>query len=221
MKCLRYIIENNTEYNQENGFIICAFAYGSRVYGTNTAFSDYDYICIVNDSYNGESQVKFEDGDITFYTENEFRDLLKKHEISALECLWECKFVYNEEKQKEFEKYFYEVYDIHTLRSALSAKASNSWSKFHKKLTVEKDYNYDVGIKSLFHSIRIFMFGWEIAQNKKINLFSIGNPIWEKIQAFPKDTPYEVLKEQFKPIYKQWHSYFVSVAPKKIEKDEN
>ena len=63
---------NNNIIQNNNPNIVCLFAYGSRVYGTNDESSDRDYICIIKEEISeltNKSQLNFEDGDITFYTE--------------------------------------------------------------------------------------------------------------------------------------------------------
>lgn len=214
MTCQEFIYSNINKTQNENIPILCVFGYGSRVYGSNDNESDYDYIVIVSDDCDVEEQMKMDDGDISFYTHSQFKKLLETHEISALECLWETYYVYSTDYQSMYRDFFNTIFNRTTLRKSISAKANNAWAKFHKKLTVEKDYNYRIGIKSLFHSIRLYIFGWQIATRGYIYDFSMANDIWKEIQSYPQDTSFEDLKEIFKPIYNKWHSLFVQAAPK-------
>lgn len=207
----KWIQENKNDSN-----IINIFSYGSYVYGTNDSASDKDYICIIRNKseYENNSQKQFTDGDITFYTDEYFHDLLSKHEISAIECLWNEDFVLNKKHQQDCIVFFNEQFNLSDLRRSISSKSSNSWVKSKKKLTLEKDYNYRVGIKSLFHSIRILCFGWQIGCFHKIVNYSMCNNIWDGIKKDSINNDYTYLKKKYQPIYNEWHHKFVLIAPK-------
>lgn len=209
----------NLSPERPNPNILSLFAYGSRVYGTADEDSDRDYICVIDketDEVKNQSQLNFEDGDITFYMEEYFKELLKNHEISAIECVFEKLMVYNPQKQAEYKEYFKSVYNPQKLRESLSKKASNSWVKGKKKIVVEKDYNWRVAIKSIFHAIRILNYGWQIAVTGG-NIFAFGmvNEVYFRLKQIPEGTDYSVLKKEFQPIYNRYHSEFVKVAPLK------
>jgi hypothetical protein len=66
------------------------------------------------------------------------------------------------------------------LRNEISAKSSNSWVKASKKLTVEKNSEY-IGKKSLWHSLRIVIFGIQIATKGKIVDYTAANYLYNEI----------------------------------------
>ncbi len=123
-----------------DGSHITLYPYGSRVYGTATYKSDYDFICVCSHCAKPKNELSFSFGDVTYYTIEEFRKQLLEHEISVLECLWTKPIV------DELSIHFFPVIDKAKLRVAISAKASNSWVKCKKKLTVGsvvEKYPYD------------------------------------------------------------------------------
>ena len=104
--------------------------------------------------------------------------------------------------------------NLSILRKEISATASNSWVKCKKKIEIEKDYN--VAIKSIFHSFRIPMFGIQIAKYGKIVDFHEANYMW--VDQF-KDMLYsepswEEIKEKYKPMHNQLMTKFRKFAEK-------
>jgi hypothetical protein len=110
---------------------------------------------------------------IHVYTPDKFKADLEWHRINNLECIWAPDWA----KLKETIKYDFKL-DLPKLRHAISHVSSNSWVKAKKKL--EQD-DYYIGVKSLFHSLRIPMFGTQIATSGRITDFSCANFIWNKL----------------------------------------
>lgn len=154
--------------------LIALYAYGSRVYGTFRKKSDYDFIAVVRKRDNEQ----FSDNviNINFFDIEAHQHRLNEHEISALETFFLAPEFILLEKQK-----FTFTLNHSKLRHAISAKSSNSWVKAKKKLTVEKDYDLDLGRKSLFHSIRIIDFGMQIAKTGRINDYASCNTLFNEI----------------------------------------
>lgn len=185
--------------------IINLYMYGSRVYGCNNINSDYDYIAIAN-NYNDEQIIK-DNINITFYTIDKFQNLINKQEISALECL----FLSDQYKIQEKYKFKY-IPNKLQLRKSISSKASNSFVKCKKKLTILKDYDLYIGKKSLFHSLRILLFGIQIAKYNKIVDYTIANKYLKDILLMSND--WNIIKNKYQPIYNKLYSQFKELAPK-------
>lgn len=184
--------------------IICAYLYGSQVYGTYHEGSDYDFICIVKDKSKNNPLAKF--GDITNYTVEEFQMIINNHEISALECI----FLANEYVVKNNHQFQFEL-DKSALRNSISAKSSNSWVKCKKKFLVEADYNPYVGKKSAWHALRILDFGTQIGTHGKIVDFSSVNWLFPEVM---KLNSWEEIEAEYKKTYNNFSSAFKLVAPK-------
>jgi predicted nucleotidyltransferase len=183
---------------------ICAYLYGSHVYGTNHKDSDFDFICIVKDKSLQSPLAKF--GDVTNYTIEDFQNLINAHEISALECF----FINDEFKIKEEHHFSFEL-NKQTLRNAISAKASNSWVKCKKKFIVEQDFNPYIGKKSAWHSLRIFDFGTQIATHGKILDYGSMNSVLSDIMQL---NSWEEIDKGFRKFHNETASKFKAVAPK-------
>jgi len=156
--------------------ILNVYCYGSQVYGTATQNSDYDFI-VVGQNVKDHNQVDSFSGDISLhtYTPRMFQQHLDEHKISAMECF----FLPESLVVRSLVPFTFKL-DRSLLRKEISAKASNSWVKCKKKLTVENDFY--IGVKSLFHSFRIVDFGLQIAKDGVIYDYSSANTLWEEIR---------------------------------------
>lgn len=181
--------------------------YGSTVYSTMTDTSDRDYIG-VSDSYT-KNEYNSLGGDITWYSHAMFQQLLDDHEISAIEAYFtnpllgsNAGFIFNLDKVK--------------LRNAISKKASNSWVKAKKKITLPNELSY-IGIKSLFHSFRIYDFGYELATTGTLKNFKQSNYIWKEILDCKNDwDDWDLLFKKFKNRHNKLASKFREVCPKEV-----
>jgi len=184
--------------------------YGSRVYGTATEKSDYDFIAI-DGSSREKKEFTFQNVNITLYGKKAFYEELYKCEISALETWFLPKEVCPEVTEI-LHRWMQPVILDFKLRASISHKASNSWVKAKKKLTVEKDYDPYIAKKSLFHSFRILNFGCQIAEAGKIYNYAGANAYWEAIKDLPAD--WELWNNTFKKDWNNLHSAFKQLAPK-------
>lgn len=211
------------EMNKPKAKIISVYLYGSTVYGLAAPWSDYDAIAVV-DSKNDpsiNSQVveivrnKYSLGrkkiDVNVYTEEEFVRGLEGLEISFLECV-------NGKRANSFDdtlifgkKFEMPKIVLETLRCSISAKASNSWVKAKKKLTVEADYDHRIGTKSAWHALRILQYGIQLAETGEIGNIVVANGIYQEILQCED---WSELEKKFKPMYNHLSTEFRKVAPK-------
>lgn len=201
-KLKRYNGVNNFPFNAKN-----IYQYGSRVYGTIRDKSDYDLIIVSDDFFNN---VECDEGQVygTIYSSSHFQQLINEHEISALECL----FLSQDKIIKKDIDFNFDL-DLSKLRRSISAKSSNSWVKAKKKLIVEKDFDRDVALKSLFHSMRIIEFGRQIAIHGKIVDFTAANHLHTEIFSYDTND-WEFFKNKYQTTYNTMMSEFRKVAPK-------
>ena len=182
------------------------YIFGSRVYKTNTDNSDWDIIIVANNSVEATELCGLKKGiyNIHVYTPNKFQEDLDWHRINNLECIFAPEWA----KLKEDRKWELK-FDIAKLRHATCHISSNSWVKAKKKL--EQD-DYYIGVKSLFHSLRIPMFATQVATSGRITDFSCANFIWNKIKN--KRWTWEELDEEFRELRNQVQTDFRKVAEK-------
>lgn len=183
------------------------YPYGSRVYGTNSPQSDYDYI-MVFDGQNGKDAQQYDSHDgklsVHTYSSESWQQHLNDHKIFAMEC----HFILPVDR-------FNFKLNHALLRKEISSKASNSWVKCKKKLTVETN-EYHIGIKSLFHSFRIPMFGIQIATEGSIVDYSVANDLWfNEFEPMLLTMPtWDQIKEIYQPRHNELMSEFRKVAEK-------
>lgn len=188
--------------------IVAEVNYGSIVYGTNDEHSDTDIICIVNHIQTLTDPVKLNNIDFKVINNKDFQILLDEHDISAIECY----FLSQEHILRgSVQDNFTFTVNLGKLRNAFSQKSSNSWVKCKKKLTVEEGEER-IGMKSLFHSLRIMDFGIQLATTGRIENFSSANHYLKEIYEIGPN--WELLNQKFKPIYNKLHSEFKKVAIK-------
>lgn len=194
--------------------VFCVYIFGSQVYGTANKDSDWDIIMVANNSVES-TELRKGLFNIHVYTPNKFQADLDWHRINNLECIYAPDWA----KLKETIKWEFK-FDTAKLRHSISHISSNSWVKAKKKLIVVDEYY--IGIKSLFHSIRIPMFGTQIGSFGKITDFSCANWVWDKLQF--KDQPmymrdrmrwtWDELDKEFRPVLNETMTEFRKVAGK-------
>lgn len=181
--------------------------YGSKIYGTDRPDSDWDLIAIVPNNHSIGTGCEYQNDklNVHVYDRAHFQSQLNDHKIQTLEC-W-----FLDGDQNSLHKHFTFTLDKVKLRHELSEKSSNSFVKAKKKIEKEKDYY--IGWKSLFHSLRILNFGIQIASTGRINDYGAANHYWFEIleSGWYDWAPF---KEKYQPVYNQLATEFRKVAPK-------
>lgn len=178
--------------------------FGSRVYGTHTDNSDWDIIIVAKNSVES-IEIKSDLYNIHIYTPDKFKQDLDWHMPKNLECL----FAPDWAKLKEDLKFDFKL-NIPKIRHATSHISSNSWVKCKKKLQIANEYN--IGVKSLFHAIRIPMFSTQIVNFGEIRDFQCANWIWSKIKE--KEWNWEELDSEFRELHNSVLTDFRKITTK-------
>lgn len=187
------------------------FEFGSSIYG-NDKPNDIDMYSFRPKTFEVANDSKFEIHHITY---DEF--------IERLEA---CDIVMIEGYSLQYHSKFKDCHDLNIpritfdkskLRSSISQTASNSFVKAKKKLTVEKDYNRTAAMKSLFHCLRIIMFGKQIGYQGYIYDFSAANDLYVEIKndfMYNDNDVLELIDTKYKKIKNTLMSEFRRIAPK-------
>ena len=184
------------------------YLFGSRVYGTSNEQSDWDVIVVANNSVES-TEIRNGLFNIHVYTPDKFKSDLDWHRPNNLECIFAPEWA----KLKETIDYKSKFkLDKSKLRHAFSHTSSNSWVKAKKKLNLHDEYL--IGIKSLFHSIRIPMFGYQIATSGKIIDYSCANHIWDRLIKHKSRWDWENLDKEFRATHNEVLSELRKVAGK-------
>lgn len=168
--------------------------FGSIVYETYNARSDVDVLKIVE----GESNP-----DLHIYTPEEYQLALDNHEVVPVETYYWARY-----KLEGFTDKFKFNLDRWKLRQSFSAVSSNSWVKCKKKLADGETY---IGLKSLFHSLRIISNAYSIARDDYILWNWAG--IYKQIMA-DYGKPWEHFNNIYKLPYNELHSKVRKECPK-------
>lgn len=186
---------------------ISVFAHGSRVFGTDTTTSDRDHEVIVEGGWDGPEQVEVGDApnvrQYTFLTRS--RWLREADECTVLFC--ECAFLPPELSVIPLVPEGWAP-DAEKVRRQFSRTASNSWVKCKKKLIVPESFDPHVGKKSLWHSLRILMFGIQILEHGRIVDFREANPLFAEVMGTPDD--WDAIDARFRPLRNELRSRFRS-----------
>jgi hypothetical protein len=198
------------------------FYRGSIIYGTyEEGVSDIDTLVVVDDSMlhllstfpYTTFQYELNNVDFQVITETHFMDMIDANDIVAIECL----STNNNEWVEFYEKcrnHF--KLDKWKLRQSVSGICSNSWVKCKKKLTVEKDYNLRIAQKSLWHSMRLYMFGIQVAKYGKITDFTEANYLWDEIKNAETPT-WDYYNSKYKDKFNNLRSELVKLCDKPLE----
>lgn len=191
--------------------ILNIYQIGSQVYGTATPESDTDLILVVKDWFDSK------DIDVHVYTIEQFEMSLKLHDIQALECVCVDKqFIH-----KENHKFEIPTINLNQLRKSISTICNNSWVKGKKKLIISGDYDLNVAIKSIFHSLRIYHYGFQLATKGKIYNYQSVNYIMfdlrELSEIYQNSELWTQIESKYKKTFNRFASNFKEVAPKDLD----
>lgn len=197
-------------------YTLADYIRGSSMFGTyEFGISDLDHLAVVDNCCHNildehprhMYELKVDSLDCQFICEDDFINMIKESNIEALECVF---YFPTANKGK-----YLDLVDIDKwkLRESVSSICSNSWVKAKKKLTVEKDYNPRIAQKSLWHSMRLYMFGIQIAKTGKIYDFQEANPLWDEIKNAENPT-WEYYKEKYHEKFNNLRSELVKLCPK-------
>lgn len=203
--------------------------FGSTVYGTRTDKSDIDIIAITESDedlyiiYQSKDYREFsdysKDVDLHIISTRTFQELLDEHDIMALETYYQLRAA-----DKELFRF---SLDLDKLRRKVSAVCSNSWSKARKKLDIPEEDDY-LGLKSLFHSIRILSYGINLARDGKLDFKNVlidantGEKIscsnfWKQLQyEYSQGFRWKEFKAEYTPLQNSNATLFRLLAPKEL-----
>jgi hypothetical protein len=182
--------------------ILNIYLFGSRVYRNSNLDSDWDIIIIANTSY-PEKEIISDKFNIHIMTVDRFSDGLDYHNIRNIECVLAPAWA----KLQELHLFNLDI-KLNKLRHSISHSNSNSWVKCKKKLS---QGDYYIGIKSIWHSMRIAMFGTQLATYGNITDWECANDIWAELNS--KKWSWEELDQRFRKFNNGILSEFRLKAP--------
>lgn len=179
MHTLKEICSN---FNIAETDIVNVYAYGSRIYGTHSADSDYDYIVVYksallpsgafkdNAKSNADRSIQ-----IICYSRGGFKAGLEQYDISCIESLFLPKeFVVQSKWPFKLEKI-----NVKEFADKIISKVSASW---HSANLAMSDGHFYHAKKGFYHAIRIADFALQLKDSNfsKID-FSTAKTYWNEI----------------------------------------
>lgn len=207
MKMIPTLEEICNEVQKHPKMVKGCYVFGSHVYGTSNESSDWDITLIANASA-PEVEYKSDKLNIHILTPDKFAKDIRDNHIRAIECIFapEWAIIKPVIQRDDF------VFKPESFRHNVSHTVSNSWVKCKKKL---EQGDYHIGIKSMFHSLRIAEFGIQFAKTGEI-VFDRSNHIWSELSS--KTWTWPELKEKYQPLRNELMTRFRELAEKEIIK---
>lgn len=175
--------------------VLNVYHWGSRVYGTHTPKSDYDFVIVTSHNTKeenlplvlGKPKVNAEEIDkpypmyddefinCIFIPLENWKFMLWTHKHEALECYFlPPRFKLLETAQIPFEL------DYEVLRRTVAVESKVRWRTAERQFVEVSEYT---GRKFLFHSLRYRIFAMHLIREGKLIDYSIANELWERIKA--------------------------------------
>lgn len=205
--------------SDDNNLYLALF--GSRLYGTNNDESDYDYI-IIQKEYR-----PYPDPNIHCYTMMMFEQSVINGDIACLEVMFSDKtfwYVFNNNPLNMVRSNNFKP-NIDSFRRNISMLTNNSWNKGKKKLIVIGDYDVNIALKSVFHSIRILDYAIQIMNNGKIVDYQSMNWLYTELFELAKIhdgvSLWNIINDRYRKIFNNKASEFRLHCPitKTTDKD--
>ena len=188
--------------------ILNIYMYGSRVYGTFNYDSDYDFL-VIDNSLDRDREIKHGKYNIHIHTPDKFQDDLWKYQMVNLECVFAPSFARIQETI-EYKKAF--GFEPIKFKKSIFKQSHNSWMKSKMKF---REMDIERATKSLFHSMRILMFGIQVISENSIFDFSEANYYWQEISDID-EYKWNFFKEKFLPRKKDMEEILMKMEPKNV-----
>jgi predicted nucleotidyltransferase len=185
--------------------ILNIYMYGSRVYGTCHHASDFDFLVVAN-SLDRDREIRYSRYNIHVHTPDKFQDDLWAYHMVNLECIFAPPFAKLQEKI-DYRKAF--GFDQYKLKRSILKQSHDSWIKSKMKFN---EMDIERGTKSLFHSLRMLLFGIQLVESNEITDFSEANHYWEEVNEV-KEFKWTIFKEKFLPLKKNLEQMLMDAKP--------
>jgi len=207
---------------------LVSFYHGSNTYKVlKTDKSDYDIISVVEVDFFNElknkllehNQLIFKEKNniynIEVISEDVFIEMLETTHMIAVEFMFLPSeyIIKGEFMRTSFKDYF----TLDNLRHTVSHITSNSYVKCKKKLIKDSpDYNPYIAVKSMFHAMRVAMFGIQIGHYGEIRDYTCANFIWNDL-VLGKVYDWEEIVKRYKP----FRNALMTEFRRLVDKNEN
>lgn len=179
--------------------VLNVYLMGSRLWGTASDESDYDFVIVMKDTYNvsnGEILISVEGVDAYVCNLVTFDEGLVDHILIHLVAL--CVptiFVWLQRHHFSFS--FSEHFSLAQLRDTVSSEGLRTWRKAKKKF--KDELKPDHSRKLIIHCLRELLLGIELASTRTILHFGAANHLFEEMKRETSEE-WQFYKRKYKPI---------------------
>eukprot|EP01080_Neovahlkampfia_damariscottae_P010842 gene10842-3462_t len=196
--------------------LLNVYLFGSRLFGTATEKSDFDFL-VVCDDYDGNFILNSKENetpvDLNIISSKKFKEKILNYSYHELITIWFPKEYVYLEKYPAIDLIENQI-EISQLRTTLSLQAKQVWERAKEKFKESKDFQK--GRKGIIHSLRIFEFGSQIAVNGYISNFCVLEDEFNLMFGKYKDEEdWDKINSIFRKMYLHKHEEFKKNAPKK------
>lgn len=188
------------QFNLNESDIVNVYAYGSRIYGTHSPDSDYDYVVVFKSALLPSGAFKDnaksnEDRSIQIicYSRGGFKAGLEQYDISCIESLYlPTEFVVQKKWPFKLDKI-----NLKEFSSKIISKVSASW---HSAGLALGDGHYYHAKKGFYHAIRIADFALQLKDSNFTSLdFSTAKTYWNEISKVNDEELKHYIKHKMYP----------------------
>lgn len=197
----------------EESQVVLLVLVGSRLHGTASPTSDYDFLMVVADGTDLPlgTKVESENLDVTIFFHSEYKDkVIEGTDWQVIEPLWAPES--NLLVSKEDFLPFYER-NLVNLRVAVATISNKGHS--YAKILMTKEQNYYVAKKNLAHGIRNLRLGIQIIEHEGIIDYTETKEIYEEILAETSED-WAYYHEKWGAVAIKHQKAFVALTPDKI-----
>lgn len=194
--------------------IINLFLVGSRLHGTASPASDYDFVMVTTDEAHHPHGDKVESDhlDITIFKRSDYKAKVEAGvDWQVLEPLWAP-----EPNRWIFKENFLDYYtrDLVNLRVAVSSISNKGHS--YAKILMTKESNYYVAKKNLAHGIRNLRLGIQVIEHGGIVDYTETKELYDQIMAETSED-WAYYNDKWTPIAMEHQKAFVALTPEKVK----
>lgn len=184
------IVKKNLNFKHK---VLNLYLFGSRINGTSSENSDYDFICVVSSDINalGIHTITEKNYNINIYHLTYYKNLIYQNTVWMLQTLFLPKeYVLQEELKTEFK-----LRKLEMLRNL-------QLDMDHHLLKAKRLWKEDIKVakKNFFHGIIWALLGKQLIEKSEIYDFKVGLKYWKEIFEMKSDKYYNFF-EVYKPIY--------------------
>lgn len=208
-----------TTLNLNVSEILNIYQFGSRVYGTATQSSDWDFVIVVQNSsdkipsnMNGFTEIHSKNITGNIYHLSRFQKRIDDNELQAFMC------VFLDKKHKWMEKVQFSPKILY--RKLLLSVYKEASRHFHGRAQKYWKSDPHKSKKFIIHAIRDLLFGMQIVEFGKIVDYTAANRYFREILS-ENQTEWNYYRDKYEPLYEQLLKAFSDAieppAYKKIE----